>query len=69
MSRGHVAMIFLETPSNPTNTLIDFALINRIADEIANRQKRRPIIACDNTLLGPIFKTHYCTALIWYSTP
>ena len=57
MTLGPVAMIFVETPSNPTNTLIDFELINRIADQIAAQQSKRPLIVCDNTLLGPVFQS------------
>src|SRR5437588_3289 len=51
-----VAPIMIETPSNPLNTMVDIKLIRRIADEIATRQKHRPIIVCDNTLLGPVFQ-------------
>ena len=57
MKLGKVAMIFLETPSNPTNTLIDFAHIATVADEVAAQQGHRPLIVCDNTLLGPIFQS------------
>ena len=46
----------IETPSNPLNTMVDIKLIRRIADEIATRQNHRPIIVCDNTLLGPVFQ-------------
>ncbi len=46
----------IETPSNPLNTLVDIALARRIAEEIAARQGERPIIVCDNTLLGPLFQ-------------
>src|SRR5438270_2825326 len=53
---GRVAVIMIETPSNPLNTMVDIKLIRRIADEIAARQKHRPIIVCDNTLLGPVFQ-------------
>src|SRR5262249_17856120 len=57
MTRGRVAMIFIETPSNPMNTLIDIALVRRIAETICSKQRFRPIIACDNTLLGPVFQS------------
>jgi hypothetical protein len=50
--KGRVSIIFIETPSNPTNTLVDFQAVGRIADEIAARQGHRPMIVCDNTLLG-----------------
>lgn len=54
--KGRVAIIMIETPSNPLNTLVDVALIKTIADEIAAAQGHRPIIVCDNTLLGPLFQ-------------
>jgi methionine-gamma-lyase len=54
--KGRVSIIFIETPSNPTNTLVDFQAVGRIADEIAARQGHRPMIVCDNTLLGPVFQ-------------
>ncbi|RPE04323.1 cystathionine gamma-synthase family protein [Candidatus Pantoea deserta] len=53
---GRVALILIETPANPTNSLVDIALIARIADEIAQQQGSRPVVACDNTLLGPLFQ-------------
>jgi methionine-gamma-lyase len=49
-------MIFIETPSNPMNTLVDIAMVRRVAEAIAARQGARPIIACDNTMLGPVFQ-------------
>ena len=57
MQGGRVSVIFLETPSNPTNTLIDFELVSKIAGEIEEQQNHRPLIVCDNTLLGPIFQS------------
>src|SRR5215510_11579922 len=55
-AKGRVAVIMIETPSNPLNTLVDIGLIRRTADAIAARQGHRPIIVCDNTLLGPVFQ-------------
>ncbi|MDF2811679.1 MAG: cystathionine gamma-synthase family protein [Microvirga sp.] len=54
--KGRVSVILVESPSNPVNTIVDIALIRRIAEEIGNAQGQRPIIMCDNTLLGPIFQ-------------
>jgi methionine-gamma-lyase len=54
--KGRISVIMTETPSNPLNTLIDIELVGHIADEIASRQQHRPIIICDNTLLGPVFQ-------------
>jgi methionine-gamma-lyase len=56
MRNGRVAMIFIETPANPTNGLVDIAMIRRIADNIGEAQDYTPIVACDNTLLGPVFQ-------------
>ncbi|UVF21157.1 cystathionine gamma-synthase family protein [Microvirga terrae] len=55
-AKGRVSVIMIETPSNPLNTLVDIALIKRIADEIGTAQGHRPVIVCDNTLLGPLFQ-------------
>jgi cystathionine beta-lyase/cystathionine gamma-synthase len=56
MAIGPVRVIFLETPANPTNSLIDFAAIRTLADEIKRSQGTRPLIICDNTMLGPVFQ-------------
>jgi methionine-gamma-lyase len=57
MRLGPVAVVMIETPSNPMNTLVDVAMVRRVADAIGERQGgRRPILACDNTLLGPAFQ-------------
>jgi methionine-gamma-lyase len=56
MARGRVSVIMIETPSNPLNTLVDFARVRDAADRIEARQRQRPVIVCDNTLLGPIFQ-------------
>ncbi|RWD93426.1 cystathionine gamma-synthase family protein [Mesorhizobium sp.] len=56
VGNGRVSVILIETPSNPTNSLVDIALMRRIADEIGARQGTTPIIVCDNTLLGPVFQ-------------
>lgn len=57
MAAGRIAMIFIETPSNPMNSLVDIALVRRIAEEIAAKQGAWPVICCDNTLLGPVFQS------------
>jgi methionine-gamma-lyase len=56
MQKGRVAMILIETPANPTNGLVDIAMVRRIADNIGEAQDYTPIVACDNTLLGPVFQ-------------
>ncbi|MBB3593132.1 methionine-gamma-lyase [Rhizobium sp. BK529] len=56
MAKGRVSVILVETPANPTNSLVDLAMIRRIADAIGEKQGHRPVVACDNTLLGPVFQ-------------
>lgn len=56
MKQGRLSVILIESPANPTNSLVDIALIKRVADVIEKQQQHRPIIACDNTLLGPVFQ-------------
>jgi methionine-gamma-lyase len=56
MQKGRVSVILIETPANPTNSLVDVAMIRRVADGIGEKQGHVPIVACDNTLLGPLFQ-------------
>jgi methionine-gamma-lyase len=57
LAKGRISVILVETPSNPMNSLVDLAQLRGIADAIAVRQAGlRPIIVCDNTLLGPVFQ-------------
>jgi methionine-gamma-lyase len=57
MAKGRVSGILLETPANPTNALVDFAAVARVADYIASKQQGlRPVIMNDNTFLGPVFQ-------------
>ena len=55
-AKGRVSVIMIETPSNPLNTVVDIRLVNAVASEIAARQQHRPVVVCDNTLLGPVFQ-------------
>lgn len=53
-SLGRIAMIFFETPANPTNSLVDLALVKGFADRLEKETGHRPLTVCDNTLLGPV---------------
>ena len=53
---GRISIIMIETPSNPLNTLVDIALMRKLADEIGAAQGSMPVVVCDNTLLGPLFQ-------------
>jgi methionine-gamma-lyase len=56
IAKGRVSVVLIETPANPTNSLVDVAMIRRVADSIGEKQGHTPIVACDNTLLGPVFQ-------------
>lgn len=56
MARGRVSVVLIETPANPTNSLVDIALARRVCDAIGAAQGHRPLLMCDNTLLGPVFQ-------------
>lgn len=55
--KGRVAMIFIETPANPTNTMVDYEALLKAIDTIEQETGHRPLTVCDNTLLGPVFQT------------
>jgi methionine-gamma-lyase len=57
MQQGRVSVIMVETPSNPLNSLVDLALVSAAADRIEKAQNHRPVIVCDNTMLGPVFQS------------
>ncbi|HSG82281.1 MAG TPA: cystathionine gamma-synthase family protein [Gemmatimonadota bacterium] len=49
-----VGMIFLETPANPTNDLVDIAHLAQLAERCCG--VRKPVVVVDNTFLGPLFQ-------------
>lgn len=54
---GRVALLFTETPANPTNSLVDLSLWREASDWLAREQGgARPPLAVDNTFLGPVFQ-------------
>ncbi len=56
-SGGRVCLIMVETPANPTNSLVDLSLMRDVSAEIGARQAGgRPPVAVDNTFLGPVFQ-------------
>ncbi len=54
-SPGRLAMILIETPANPTNSLFDIAMCADLARARATAD-HRPIVAVDNTFLGPLYQ-------------
>ena len=57
MAAGTLGVILVETPANPTAVISDIALAATIADEVAARQGRRPLVVVDNTFLGPFLQS------------
>ncbi len=46
-------LIYLETPANPTNDLIDISMCREVADIFGNNEKVH--LAVDNTYMGPLW--------------
>jgi methionine-gamma-lyase len=56
-TKGRVCLIIVETPANPTNSLVDLKLMREVSEMIGARQSGgRPPVAVDNTFLGPVFQ-------------
>lgn len=51
---GNVALIYLESPANPTNALVDVEAVAASRDAIFKGDNKPPI-AIDNTFLGPLW--------------
>jgi methionine-gamma-lyase len=52
--KGRVSLIYLESPANPTNQLVDVEAV-AAARDAAFAEGERPPIAIDNTFLGPLW--------------
>jgi methionine-gamma-lyase len=52
--KGRVSLVYLESPANPTNQLVDVEAV-RAAVDAAFGEGQRPPIAIDNTFLGPLW--------------
>jgi len=53
---GHrLRMVYIETPSNPTNDLVDIEACAAVAHAYGS-EERRVVLAVDNTFLGPVFQ-------------
>jgi methionine-gamma-lyase len=53
---GDISVVMLETPDNPTNNLLDIAACKHLMDELTQDQAESPILAIDNTMLGPLWQ-------------
>ena len=53
-SAGRVPLVYLESPANPTNMLVDIEAVRASRDAIF-AEDARPLIVIDNTFLGPLW--------------
>ncbi len=51
-----IGAIYLESPANPTNELVDIEGIAALLDELYGDAEDRPLIMVDNTFLGPVYQ-------------
>lgn len=49
-----LAMVYVETPANPTDDIIDIAACRRLADTLGTEGRQVPV-AVDNTYMGPLW--------------
>jgi methionine-gamma-lyase len=55
-AKGRIAAIFVETPANPTNGLVDLAHCAAVAERLQADTGQRPPLVVDNTFLGPLWQ-------------
>jgi methionine-gamma-lyase len=53
-AQGNVAMVYIESPANPTNALVDIEAVRDARDAVLGVDG--PPIAIDNTFLGPLWQ-------------
>ncbi|GGC31548.1 methionine gamma-lyase [Novosphingobium marinum] len=53
---GKLAMIYLESPANPTNALVDIEAVGKARKKSYGEADDAPPIAIDNTFLGPLWQ-------------
>lgn len=51
----HLALIYLETPANPTNDIVDIESYKNIANHFST-DKKQVLLAVDNTYMGPLWQ-------------
>ncbi len=52
--KANLSLIYIETPANPTNDIIDISVCKEIADLYSSEEKKVHI-AVDNTYMGPLW--------------
>ena len=66
---GRIAAIYVETPANPTNGLVDIARCVEVSHAVKPENGVRPPVIVDNTFLGPLWQQpiHQGADLVIYS--
>ena len=54
--RSKVALVYLESPANPTNALVDIEGVAAARDAVFGHGDDMPPVAIDNTFLGPLWQ-------------
>jgi len=68
--KDKLAMIYMETPANPTNALIDIEMCKDICKALSTTDKQ-VVLTVDNTFLGPIWQNpleHGADLLVYSAT-
>ncbi|MBT3496721.1 MAG: cystathionine gamma-synthase family protein [Candidatus Marinimicrobia bacterium] len=53
-ANDRLKLIFVETPANPTNAIIDITMCHKIAEHFST-EDNTPLLAVDNTYMGPLW--------------
>lgn len=64
-----VKILYLETPANPSNILIDIEGVSNLAKDLTKQHNHKVLTIVDNTFLGPLFQrpANFGADLIIYS--
>lgn len=54
-AKGRIALIYLESPANPTNVLVDVQAVVQERNRLCGTGDESPPIIIDNTFLGPLW--------------
>lgn len=55
LNPNNFAMIYIETPANPTNAMFDISMLREVADSFSNLYYK-VLLVVDNTYMGPIWQ-------------
>jgi methionine-gamma-lyase len=56
LGSSSVRLLYLETPANPSNVLVDIRAVADVAETLSKKHGKRVVTAVDNTFLGPVFQ-------------